>query len=330
MDESRKLNSLVKQGNVDGATLRKEESAAVVTASFEGRGLSSDINSAVQRSATLDDCADMTIRTTSYNIADSDEVMLTAGEDSSSTSSQAYQYHYQSLYTTYEIPEYNIPEYESVYTTKHDTEQSSKPPSRVEEAARSSKPTLYPMTSGAGCGGGGGTSIIRDESAATRTSSAHVPGSSNDETSDTLIARMNVLCVLFSAPLAWKDKEKKQFHPIETLDFRAERQCILQLFKEVQRDIEVQFDFATTDKLRTAVTLGCRALHFSGHGHPQGLNFEDGKSGLQFVTVEKLAELCSAGGSQLEFVFVSACYSRRAGEVQSIIKLMNLSSFFLK
>ena len=56
------------------------------------------------------------------------------------------------------------------------------------------------------------------------------------------------------------------------------------------------------------------ALHFSGHGHPHGLNFEDGRSGLQFVTVDKLRDLCVAGGSQLEFVFVSACHSKRAGE----------------
>ena len=56
------------------------------------------------------------------------------------------------------------------------------------------------------------------------------------------------------------------------------------------------------------------ALHFSGHGHPQGLNFEDGRSGLQFVNVDTLKDLCIAGGSKLEFVFVSACHSKRAGE----------------
>lgn len=81
----------------------------------------------------------------------------------------------------------------------------------------------------------------------------------------------NVLAVLFSAPLAWKDRARK-LHSIEMLDYGKEREMLWQLFKEVQRDIEVQFDFATTDKLRTAVTLGCRALHFSGHGHPQGLS----------------------------------------------------------
>jgi hypothetical protein len=123
----------------------------------------------------------------------------------------------------------------------------------------------------------------------------------------------NVLCVLFSVPLAWKDRNQK-LHGIEMLDYEFERKHIWHSFQAAKRDIEVQFDFATTHKLRTAVTLGCRALHFSGHGHPQGLNFENGKGGLQFVKVETLKDLCVAGGSKLEFVFVSACHSKLAGE----------------
>ena len=124
---------------------------------------------------------------------------------------------------------------------------------------------------------------------------------------------LNVLCVLFSAPLAWQDRHYK-LHPIEMLDVGSERETLWQVFKEAQRDICVSFDFATTDTLRTAVTLGCRALHFSGHGHPNCLNFEDGRSGLQLVTVTKLRELCQAGVLSLDFVFVSACYSKLAGE----------------
>lgn len=123
----------------------------------------------------------------------------------------------------------------------------------------------------------------------------------------------NTLCVLFSTPLAWRDKSN-HLHPIETLDYANEREVLVHVFKEAQRDISVRFDFATTDILRSAVTLGCRALHFSGHGHPQCLNFEDGRSGLQFVTVDMLRGLCQAGGLKLEFVFVSACYSFKAGE----------------
>lgn len=121
------------------------------------------------------------------------------------------------------------------------------------------------------------------------------------------------ICVLFSAPLAWTDT-RNQLHPIQTLDYPGERDTLIQAFREASRDIGVRFDFATTDTLRTALSLGVKVLHFSGHGHPHCLNFEDGRSGLQFVTMDALRSLCQAGGNQLEFVFVSACHSRRAGE----------------
>lgn len=123
----------------------------------------------------------------------------------------------------------------------------------------------------------------------------------------------NILCVLFSAPLAYSDASNN-LHPIQMLDYAGERDTLIQVFREAQRNIGVRIDFATTDTLRSAVTLGCRALHYSGHGHPQCLNFEDGRSGLQFVPTKALRDLCQAGGLKLEFVFVSACLSERAGE----------------
>jgi hypothetical protein len=67
------------------------------------------------------------------------------------------------------------------------------------------------------------------------------------------------------------------------------------VFREVRRDIALTFDFATTDKLRSALSLDCRALHFSGHGHPNCLIFEDGQSGLQNVSIEALRGLVRAG-----------------------------------
>jgi hypothetical protein len=61
----------------------------------------------------------------------------------------------------------------------------------------------------------------------------------------------------------------------------VERGILIQVFKEVHRDVSVHFVFATTDSLRTALSFGCKALHFSGHGIPKGLCFEDGRSSLQ-------------------------------------------------
>jgi hypothetical protein len=98
------------------------------------------------------------------------------------------------------------------------------------------------------------------------------------------------------------------------LDYTSERELLMQVFKEVHRDVNVHFDFATTDTLRTALSFGCKALHFSGHGIPKGLCFEDGRLGLQVVKVNQLKDLLGAGGLQLQFVFVSACYSMEIGE----------------
>ena len=67
--------------------------------------------------------------------------------------------------------------------------------------------------------------------------------------------------------------------------------------KEASRDIELRFDFASTEKLRNITTLGCQAIHYSGHGHPDYLSFEDGAGALHMVDVETLRSLCAAGGA---------------------------------
>ncbi len=62
------------------------------------------------------------------------------------------------------------------------------------------------------------------------------------------------------------------------------------------------------------LSLGYRTLHFSGHGVQKSLCFEDGRSGLHIVSVDELKNLITAGGLALDFVFVSACYSKDVGE----------------
>eukprot|EP00936_MAST-01D_sp_MAST-1D-sp1_P000986 g986.t1 len=139
------------------------------------------------------------------------------------------------------------------------------------------------------------------------------------------------LCVLFSAPLAWRDR-RGRLQPMEVLDFDVERDLLRETLREAGRDIHLRFDFATT---------GCRAIHYSGHGSPDCLSFEDGMGGLHIVQADTLRRLCAAGRGRgrarskvdklekqatiadiasdtgchgVHFVFVSACYSRHAGE----------------
>jgi len=78
---------------------------------------------------------------------------------------------------------------------------------------------------------------------------------------------------------------------------QQERRFLWQSFREARHDISLRFEFATTERLRNAVTLGCRALHFSGHGSPTYLSFEDGSGLCHVVTVDKLRELLAAGSA---------------------------------
>ncbi|GMH50210.1 hypothetical protein TrVE_jg705, partial [Triparma verrucosa] len=142
------------------------------------------------------------------------------------------------------------------------------------------------------------------------------PALSKKETSEDGLSNPNSLTVLFSAPLVWKDKYEN-FRAIEMLDFEKEREIICQCFREASRDIDLKFDTATTSRLRTSFTLGCKAVHYSGHGHRSFLTFEDGKGGLHWISPQELKQLCGAGSSEegrVQFVFVSACYSRVAGQ----------------
>eukprot|EP00753_Platysulcus_tardus_P003470 PLAT12458.18.p1 GENE.PLAT12458.18~~PLAT12458.18.p1 ORF type:complete len:1521 (+),score=744.58 PLAT12458.18:631-4563(+) len=124
--------------------------------------------------------------------------------------------------------------------------------------------------------------------------------------------------VLFSEPLAYTTKEG-ELRSMSRLNYDVERELLRQTVMETDRHIKLRFDFATTVALRSVVTMGCRAIHYSGHGSEGGLSFEDGHGGFQLVehgTLRKLVAAGSGGGehNSVKFVFVSACYSRSAGE----------------
>lgn len=116
----------------------------------------------------------------------------------------------------------------------------------------------------------------------------------------------NRITVLFSNPLVWMDKDG--LHPIsETPNFEEERNMLVQCLREAKRDISLTFDVATDDRLHAASTRRCGCLHFSGHGCPQALLFEDGLGGAHFLEEDQLRDRVHA--EPFKFVFVSACHS---------------------
>jgi hypothetical protein len=122
-----------------------------------------------------------------------------------------------------------------------------------------------------------------------------------------------------------------RYYPIETLDFAAEKELLWKSFQDASRDVQVSFGFATAERLRSELTMRCRAIHFSGHGSQHFLSFEDGRGGLHGLSAADVRHLCgsgnnansngntnnnaslSASSSDVQFVFVSACYSEFAG-----------------
>jgi tetratricopeptide (TPR) repeat protein len=124
------------------------------------------------------------------------------------------------------------------------------------------------------------------------------------------------IAFLYSAPLVWQDADGAR-HPIDVLDFATERERVLDALSEACRAVETRIEPATADNLQTLLTLGCRILHYSGHGHPDFLAFEsEDELGLaQRLAPIVLQNLCEKGkGRDLQVVFVSACHSRAAGE----------------
>lgn len=127
-------------------------------------------------------------------------------------------------------------------------------------------------------------------------------------------SEQNMITVLFSAPLVFSTSEN-ELHPFAKLDFEMERELLWQCMKEASRDIEMSFDNAHHSRLLATLTRRCSVLHYSGHGHPTLLPFEDGMGGPNWLDVQDIKELILQDGVvPFKFVFVSACHSGLAGE----------------
>jgi hypothetical protein len=127
-------------------------------------------------------------------------------------------------------------------------------------------------------------------------------------------SEQNMITVLFSAPLVFSSGEN-ELHPFAKLDFEMERELLWQCMKEASRDIEMSFDNAHHSRLLATLTRRCSVLHYSGHGHPSFLPFEDGMGGPNWLDVQDIKKLILQDGvAPFKFVFVSACHSGLAGE----------------
>lgn len=123
----------------------------------------------------------------------------------------------------------------------------------------------------------------------------------------------NSIRVLFSDPLVWEDINGG-LHPIERLNFLRERKLLVDSLKKSQKNIDLSFDPATDTRLQELAAARCGCLHFSGHGNPGYLLFENGFGGAHFLDVDGLLKLLKPFSEPFRFVFVSACHSEHIGQ----------------
>ena len=134
------------------------------------------------------------------------------------------------------------------------------------------------------------------------------------------IIQQDLITVFQAAPLAWISAEDGKPQPMTSIDFEFERDLLTKTFDESfsegkNRKILVDFEIATIDRLSYFLAKDeGRILHFSCHGDPSYLALEDDWGGLTTLQTSQLESWISAGGQNLQFVFVSACHSSLIGD----------------
>lgn len=120
------------------------------------------------------------------------------------------------------------------------------------------------------------------------------------------------ITIFQAAPLAGMNGQGN-LGAIQTLDLAQERQQLTRIFANTR--VAVEFQIATHETLgKFLETKQGTILHFSCHGDAGQLFLEDDWGGLAPLAKEHLKKWVQLGGRELQFVFVSACYSQSIGQ----------------
>lgn len=147
---------------------------------------------------------------------------------------------------------------------------------------------------------------------------------SSDENEIYVDASKHRLVYLYASPLV-----DRQGQELRLLDTHQEIELLRESLRDAHRQLHFRVDVATPQNLRTVATNGAVMIHYSGHGSPDILAFENGRGEVHRLEVESLRSLFSAGGVHTKVVFVSACHSEMAGRkfteagVEHVIALNN-------
>lgn len=86
--------------------------------------------------------------------------------------------------------------------------------------------------------------------------------------------------------------------PVEIIGVKEERKLLRQCLRESRKRIAWHSEVADLHSFRKVLSYGCRALHFSGHGVPGQVIFENRRCEAHFVSQRELKDLLLAGGAE--------------------------------
>ncbi|KAJ0397681.1 hypothetical protein ATCC90586_004641 [Pythium insidiosum] len=87
--------------------------------------------------------------------------------------------------------------------------------------------------------------------------------------------------------------------PVDIIDVKEERKLLVQCLHEAKKQIVWHTEVADLHTFRKVLSFGCRVLHFSGHGVPGKVLFENKKCEAQFISQQELKDLLLAGGMEM-------------------------------
>ncbi|TMW55762.1 hypothetical protein Poli38472_010644 [Pythium oligandrum] len=99
-------------------------------------------------------------------------------------------------------------------------------------------------------------------------------------------------------PLGLEGINSSGLEPVDIIDVKQERKLLVQCLREAKKRIVWHTEVADLHTFRKVLSFGCRVLHFSGHGVPGKVIFENNKCEAQFISQQELKDLLLAGGME--------------------------------
>jgi Ran GTPase-activating protein (RanGAP) involved in mRNA processing and transport len=131
-------------------------------------------------------------------------------------------------------------------------------------------------------------------------------------------SRFDRLMVFQSAPLAYFNRDASLHHAIPLHEFSHEVAVIRHVAKDagkIEAELEIEAQPASLHNLKEFIQKGTsRVLHFSCHGHPDHLAFENGTGYIQAMSNDELKTLVQSAKVPIQLVVVNSNHSGRIGK----------------